>query len=112
ELHRHLEGSLRIASLFEVARAHGLPLPAATPGEPAEQIEVRAPLRDLQAVLAAFDLFQRAFVSAEAAERFACEAVEDAAREHVRLLELRFSPAFMARPHGLDWDALVPALHS
>jgi adenosine deaminase len=110
ELHRHLEGSLRIGSLFEVARAHGLPLPAATPEELAAAIEVRAPMKDLLAVLQAFDLFQRAFVSAQATERFAFEAVEDAARENVRLLELRFSPDFMARPHGLDWDELMAAI--
>jgi adenosine deaminase len=110
ELHRHLEGSLRVASLLEVSREHGLPLPAATAEALAPLIEVRAPMRDLLAVLSAFEIFQRAFVSPAAVERFAFEAVEDAARENVQLLELRCSPDFMARPHGLDWDALMEAL--
>jgi adenosine deaminase len=110
ELHRHLEGSLRVESILEVAREHRLPLPAQTRDELAARIEVREPMRDLMAVLAAFDVFQRSFVSTAAVERFAFEAVEDAARENVRLLELRFSPDFMARPHVLDWDALMEAL--
>ena len=61
-------------------------------------------------VLAAFDTFQRAFVSPEVAERLAYEAVEDAAKENVRLLELRFSPEFMAAPHQQDPDALTAAV--
>ena len=106
ELHRHLEGSLRVGTVFELAAGHG----ARTPQELADRIEVRAPMRDLMAVLGAFDLFQRAFVSVEATERMAFEVVEDAARENVRLLELRFSPDFLCRPHGLDWDAAMEAI--
>jgi len=110
ELHRHLEGSLRVGSLLEVAREHRLPLPAWTAAELAGRVQVRGPMKDLLAVLDAFDVFQRAFVTPAVAERFAAEAIEDAARENVRLLELRFSPDFMARPHRLDWDALMEAV--
>jgi adenosine deaminase len=64
----------------------------------------------LQEVLDAFDLFQNAFRSLEATERLAFEAVEDAALEGIRLLELRFSPGFMAEPAGLDWDGMMEAV--
>lgn len=110
ELHRHLEGSLRVASLLEIAREHRLPLPAATLEALAAKVQVLQPMGDLMEVLAAFDVFQRSFVTTELVERLTFEAVEDAARENIRLLELRFSPDFMARPHSLDWDALMEAL--
>lgn len=110
ELHRHLEGSLRIPTLLDLARAANVSLPARTAAELAPLVEVRAPMADLLAVLGAFEIFQRVFVSAEAVERLAFEAVEDAGRENVRLLELRFSPDFLCRPHGLDWDTAMEAL--
>lgn len=110
DLHRHLEGSLRPATLLELFREHGQPLPDPSAGALAERTQVRAPMRGLMAVLAAFDVFQRAFFSPAAAERLAFEAVEDAARENVRLLELRFSPEFMAAPHRQDPDALTAAV--
>ena len=69
DLHRHLEGSLRIESLLEIGKY------ASTREELAARVEVRAPMRDLMEVLAAFDVFQRAFVSPELTERLAYEAV-------------------------------------
>lgn len=110
ELHRHLEGSLRLATLLELAHAHGRPLEARNEAELAPLAQVLTPMDSLQSVLDAFGLFQQAFLSLDAVERIAFEAVEDADREQIRLLELRFSPDFMARPGGLDWDDLMAAL--
>jgi len=67
-------------------------------------------MQSLDAVLAAFDLFQNAFRSLSAVERLTFEAIEDAALDGVRLLELRFSPGFMAQPAGLDWDEMMQAI--
>ena len=110
ELHRHLEGSLRLGTILDLAKVHGRTLPGATAEELACFAQVLEPMDSLQAVLDAFDIFQHTFLSLEAVERIAFEAVEDAARDNIRLLELRFSPDFMARPVGLDWDLLMEAL--
>jgi adenosine deaminase len=110
ELHRHLEGSLRIQSLIELAQIHKVPLPTEDPRELAQVAQVLEPMDGLDAVLAAFGLFQNAFRSLPAVERLAYEAVVDAALDGVRILELRFSPGFMAQPSGLDWDAMMDAI--
>ncbi|MDP7040092.1 MAG: adenosine deaminase [Myxococcota bacterium] len=110
ELHRHLEGSLRLSSLIDLAKQHGQELPADTPEALSPYAQVLEPMESLDAVLAAFDLFQNAFRSLEAVERITFEAIEDAARDHVALLELRFSPGFMAQPANLDWDEMMQAI--
>jgi len=110
ELHRHLEGSLRIQSLLELAIQNETPLPTTDPTALAKIAQVLEPMDSLDAVLAAFDLFQNAFQTLPAVQRLTYEAVVDAALDGVRLLELRFSPAFMAQPAGLDWDAMMASV--
>ena len=110
ELHRHLEGALRLETILELAKIHDRPLPATNPNELAPYAQVLEPMESLQAVLDAFDLFQHSFLSEKAVERIAFEAVEDAALDGIELVELRFSPDFMARPANLDWDRMMDAL--
>ncbi|MGH2635250.1 MAG: adenosine deaminase [Actinomycetota bacterium] len=104
DLHRHLEGSVRLQTMIDLYRAAGDPLPESTPGELARRAQVLAPMAGLEDVLAVFEIAQGAFRDPEAAERIAYEAVEDLALDRVRLAELRFSPDFLCRPHALDWD--------
>jgi adenosine deaminase len=110
DLHRHLEGAIRLQTLIDLYRAAGEPLPETTPEELAPRAQVLEPMRSLEAVLAFFSIAQGAFRDPEATERIAYEAVEDLALDHVRLAELRFSPDFLARPHELDWDEAFGAI--
>ena len=110
DLHRHLEGAVRLSTILDLYRDAGHPLPQSTPAELAEQAQVLRPMASLEAVLSRFTLAQGAFVDEAAAERIAFEAVEDLAADNVRLAELRFSPEFLCEPHGLDWDAAMDAI--
>lgn len=110
DLHRHLEGAVRLQTLIDLYREAGDPLPESTPAELAPRAQVLEPMESLEAVLAFFGIAQRAFRDAGAVERIAAEAVEDLARDGVRLAELRFSPDFMCRPHDLDWDEAMEAI--
>lgn len=110
ELHRHLEGSLRVSTLFELATRLGIPLPAATAPELAPHVQVLEPMDDLSAVLTMFDLFARTFADLDIVRRLTREVVEDAAAEGISLLELRFSPGYMTSHHDLDWDGLMEAV--
>lgn len=110
DLHRHLEGAIRLQTMLDLYRDAGHPLPQTTPAELSEQAQVLQPMASLEAVLSRFALAQGAFVDEAAAERIAFEAVEDLAADNVRLAELRFSPGFLCEPHGLDWDEAMRAI--
>ena len=110
DLHRHLEGAIRLDTVIELMRDAGEPLPETTAAELAPRAQVLEPMASLEAVLSRFDIAQRAFTTPEACERIAAEAVEDLAADHVRLAELRFSPHFLCEPHGLDWDEAFAAI--
>ncbi len=110
DLHRHLEGSLRVETIIDLARVHGTKIPTTNPEQLAEIAQVLVPMDSLDAVLAAFGLFQDAFHTLDAVQRTAYEAVCDAARDGVRLLELRFSPDFMAKPANLNWDEMMSSI--
>jgi adenosine deaminase len=110
DLHRHLEGAIRLSTMVELYRGAGRPLPQGTEAELSEQAQVLRPMGSLEEVLSRFTLAQGAFVDEAAAERIAFEAVEDLAADNVRLAELRFSPEFLCEPNGLDWDDALAAI--
>ncbi|HEX9122627.1 MAG TPA: adenosine deaminase [Actinomycetota bacterium] len=112
DLHRHLEGAVRLQTVLDLYREAGESLDAATPEELAPRAQVLRPMGSLAEVLAFFEIVQGAFRTYEGVERIAFEAVEDLAADGVRLAELRFSPDFLCRPHGLDWDRAMAAILS
>ena len=102
ELHVHLDGSLRPATLIELARERGRPLPAWEPHELISHM-VASHTRSLEEYLAHFDTILSVLQDASAIERAAYELAEDNARENVRYLEVRFCPALNTQ------DGLSPA---
>jgi adenosine deaminase len=110
DLHRHLEGAIRLSTIIDVYREAGEPVPAETPEELAPVAQVLQPMGSLEEVLSFFRVAQGALRSYEAVERITFEAVEDLASDNVRLAELRFSPDFMCRPAQLDWDRAMEAV--
>jgi adenosine deaminase len=110
DLHRHLEGAIRLSTIIDVYREAGEPLPAQTPEELAPIAQVLRPMGSLEEVLSFFRVAQGAMRSYEAVSRITREAVADLAADNVRLAELRFSPDFMCRPAGLDWDGAMEAV--
>jgi adenosine deaminase len=110
DLHRHLEGAVRLQTLIDLYRHAGEPLPEATPEELAQRAQVLKPMKSLEDVLSVFGIAQHAFFDLDATERIAYEAVEDGAADGVRLMELRFSPHFLCEPHELDWDEAMDAI--
>ncbi|MBN1835189.1 MAG: adenosine deaminase [Spirochaetales bacterium] len=107
ELHRHLDGSVRPQTLWELSRRHALELGVSTPEELRAKATITTPRRNLEEVLAGFAITQRVLCCYEALERVAFENVEDAFRDGVRLLELRVAPAFIAAGKELGYDEII-----
>jgi adenosine deaminase len=96
ELHVHLDGSLRPATLIELARDQGVRLPFETVQELARYMHV-TDARNLLDYLARFEVTLSVLQTPEALERAAYELIEDGAREQVRYMEIRWSPVLNTR---------------
>ncbi|MEE4175646.1 MAG: adenosine deaminase [Xanthomonadales bacterium] len=109
ELHRHLDGSIRLETILDLAQQHGLPLPADTIEGLAPYVHIDDSEPGLLAFLERFRYLVEVLVDLDACRRVAYENVEDASREGIDLVELRFSPWFMAERHGLAVPGVVEA---
>ena len=91
ELHCHLDGSLRPATLLDLAREHRIPMPKQTPEELAEVMRADD-AQSLEDYLRLFDVTVSVMQTADALERIAYELAEDAAEDGVRYIEVRNAP--------------------
>jgi len=107
ELHVHLDGSLRAETMVELARAARVDLPTRDPDALRRHMLVDD-AGNLEDYLARFDLTIALLQDPEAIERVAYEMIEDAARDNLRYLEVRYCPMLSTR-QGLDMDAVVAA---
>lgn len=107
ELHRHLDGSVRISTIWEIAQEHGIDLGVRRFEELEQKAVLRTPRASLQGVLDCFSTQQAALCSFAAISRITMENIEDAWRDGVRLLELRFAPAFIAKGKSISGDEIM-----
>lgn len=110
DLHRHIDGSVRLATILELGKEHGVKLPGATLEELRPHVQVMERQPGVMAFIAKMLWMTRVLADPEACRRVARENVEDAKREGIDYIELRFSPWFMAEPHGLDLEQVVAAV--
>jgi adenosine deaminase len=110
DLHRHLDGSVRLETIIDLAKQHSIKLPGYSVEELRPHVQVTEPQPGLMAFIAKMLWMTRVLADADACRRITRENVEDAKREGIDYLELRFSPFFMAEPHGLDPEAVVAAV--
>ena len=110
ELHRHLDGSVRLETILELGRQHNLKLPAYDLETLRPFVQVTEPQPDILAFFAKFEWQTKVMVDYAACRRIAYENVQDARREGIDYIELRFSPWFMAETHHLDPVGVVEAV--
>lgn len=110
DLHRHLDGNVRLATILELAQQHNLPLPADNLADLRPYIQVSEPETDIMAYFQRFTWMISIFADEDACRRVAYENVLDAHEEGIDYIELRFSPWFMAEPHDLDPVGVVGAV--
>lgn len=110
DLHRHLDGSVRLETILDLGSRHHLPLPADTVEGLKPFVQVTEPQPGVMAFIEKFRWMVGVLVDYEACRRVAYENVEDAHREGIDYIELRFSPWFMSLSHRLDPAELTAAV--
>jgi adenosine deaminase len=109
DLHVHLDGSLRLSTMLELADKQGVELPADTREGLAKALHCGENADSLVEYLKAFDTTLKVLQDAEALYRVAFELSEDAAAENVRYMEVRYSPMLHTRG-GLRLTTVVEAV--
>jgi adenosine deaminase len=108
DLHRHLEGSLRFETVRRLAREHGMDLPPTAQLRSMVQVADDEPLT-FENFLSKFSTLRLFYRSPEIIALVTREAIEDAAADNIRYLEMRFTPVALSRAQGfslaevMDW---------
>lgn len=114
DLHVHLDGSIRVNTLWQLAKTQGVKLGASSAQDLKKKVVVDAKVKNLGDYLKSFDITLRVLQTFDALARVAYELAEDAAKENVRYMEVRYSP-LLHLASGLTIqdtvDAVLTGLH-
>ena len=91
DLHLHLDGSLRLPTLIELAKRQRVKLPSHST-EGMCRLVFKKHYADLTEYLRGFAFTCAVMHDEESLERIACELAEDNLAEGVRYIEVRFAP--------------------
>lgn len=119
DLHRHLEGSLRLKTLLEIAQKFDMDVPYTNLEALRPHVQITNDPPNHDAFLSKFHVLRHFYRTPETVSRLVYEVVADAALDNVKYLELRFSPQALSRVRGFpitdvtDWviDAVQQASH-
>jgi adenosine deaminase len=110
DLHRHLDGNVRLETILDLGRQHNLSLPSYRKKELRSFVQITEPAPGVMAFIEKMKWMVGVLVDYDACFRVAYENVEDAKDEGLDYVELRFSPWFMSEPHGLHPEGVVEAV--
>ena len=94
DLHAHLDGSMRVPTLIELARCQGVELPSYEVAG-LNELVFKPVYKSLPEYLLGFRYTCAVLLTFESMERVACEMAEDALAQGVRYLEVRFAPQLL-----------------
>ena len=97
DLHVHLDGSLRLGTILDLAEQGGVELPSRDPEALSRAMHLGENTGSLVEYLKAFDITLRVMQTEASLQRIAYELAEDAAKENVRYMEVRYSPMLHTR---------------
>ncbi|GEK07381.1 adenosine deaminase [Schleiferilactobacillus harbinensis] len=106
ELHCHLDGSISIPTIREIADMQHIPIPA-TDAELAEKVIAPANVQSLGEYLERFDFIGPLLQVPKALTLAAFDVAAQAARENVRYLEVRFAPTLSTDKSMTEADTII-----
>ncbi|MEW9094903.1 MAG: adenosine deaminase [Clostridiaceae bacterium] len=92
ELHCHLDGSVRPETVISIAKIEGVDLPSYHIEDIKNMMIAPMECTSLREYLKRFTLPNAVMQSKESLRRIAYELIEDAAKENVKYIEIRFAP--------------------
>ena len=107
DIHRHLDGNIRIETILQLGQKFNLTLPATSIEALRPFVQVIEAEPNLVAFLSKLDLGVAVLGDLEACYQVAYENVEDAKNARIDYAELRFSPYYMALKHNLPVQGVV-----
>ena len=109
DLHCHLDGSLRVDTIIELAKQYDVKLPVEGHEKLAKYVQAGENCKSLIDYLKAFDVTCSVLQWEDALERATYELAEDCAEENIRYLEVRFSPVLHLEK-GLKMTQVIDAV--
>lgn len=92
ELHCHLDGSLRPETIIDIAKEESIKIPSFNINEIKRQVSAPLNCKSLDEYLQRFDIPNMVMQSKKSLSRITFELFEDAAKENVKYMEVRFAP--------------------
>ncbi|MEA2041616.1 MAG: adenosine deaminase [Bacteroidota bacterium] len=109
ELHCHLDGSMRVETILDIAKKENVKLPTTDHKKLKNILEPGINCKSLEEYLRPFDITAKVLQTEEALIRATYELAEDAAEENIRYLEIRFAPLWHVKK-GLSLNRVVEAV--
>jgi len=114
ELHCHLDGSLRLDTILDLAQKDKVELPSTDRDQLEKAVTVQGQVKNLETYIDKFQITLSVLQTSDALQRAAFELAQDAAAENVRHLEVRYSP-ILHQDRGMtpmeSLDAVIAGLH-
>jgi adenosine deaminase len=111
DLHCHLDGSVRINTIIELAKKKNIELPSKDPKELKKILIPGIKCKSLVEYLIPFEITLKVMQDADSLARIAYELAEDSAKENIWYLEVRYSPVLHMRK-GMKLPEVVDAVYS
>lgn len=109
ELHCHLDGSVRPETMIDIARKENIKIPSFDIEDIKKRVIIPIECESLNEYLKAFTIPNLVMQSKESLRRIAFELYEDAAKENVKYMEIRFAP-ILHTMEGLKIDEVIESV--
>ena len=111
ELHCHLDGSLRVETILELAQKNNIDLPSFNRDTLKKQLCIGNKRVTLEEYIARFDITLSVMQTPSALTRIAYELIEDVSKENVRYIEVRYSPILHTKK-GMTLEEAIVSVRS